>query len=367
MAILTIGIDPGEWGAIAAIDQYLAKSIVIPMPPFHPWTRPTENFYKVNSKGHKKGDRMYSPHKEWGRGMLDPVDVCHGIREALGESFIGVDFMKKGLTGMSSWMEEPGAQGGGRNSFSGSMSVGGESYLTAYALLTLTGKLPWRCTPQQWQRVAGTYGKADWEHGAMDIPDIIRQKGKFKGEVNERITAKKRAKVAKKHNSITTANEIFSKSISYEKAGEAKGKDGYADALLIGLYGALFFPAVVRMSPFESWFVLNSEKALTIPLDTDIPFKEVLVYADTYDRKRDGAIAEALTDHFEVELPRPEDLKQGGVVGYVTTDGVVRKEGKDWELPEQVITSRQVYSEAVPFEMGARTVAFFENKLPHLI
>ena len=359
MAILTIGIDPGEWGAIAAIDQYLAKSAVIPMPPFHPWTRPTENFYKV---GQKKGNRKHSPHKEWGRGMLDPMEIVSEVTKAL-----GMTFLEEELQGLTSWMEEPGAQGGGRNSFSGSMSVGGESYLTAYAMQLLTGKLPWRCTPQQWQRVAGTYGRADWEHGAMNIPDIIRQKGKFKGEVNERITAKKRAKVAKKHNSITTANEIFSKSISYEKAGEKKGKDGYADALLIGLYGALFFPAVVRMSPFEAWFVLNSEKALTIPLDTDIPFKEVLVYADTYDRKRDGAIAEALTDHFEVELPRPEDLKQGGIVGYVTTDGVVRKEGKDWELPEQVITSRQVYSEAVSFEMGARTVAFFENKLPHLI
>jgi hypothetical protein len=133
-----------------------------------------------------------------------------------------------------------------------------------------------------------------------------------------------------------------------------KHGDGMADALLIGLYGALKFPPVVKMNAIEAWFTLEHEQSNYLSIPTDIPFTEALIYAEDLSMEEYRQRVSSF-NYGGSEVPFMEGIKQGGIVGYVTLG------------EHQRITSRVVYPDVVEFEMGGKAIAPYYDQLPHLI
>jgi hypothetical protein len=332
--IYSIGIDLGLYGAIALITPYLKDSIVIPTPKADKWVRPLEvgeakgrgktktvltEEDVFRTKGKNKGDRLYSQHPSWGGNILRHEAIVEAVKA-------GYD---KDLYAVQSYLEDPGAQGGTRAGFDNSKTVGLNTYPWILAMEQLTCKQPWRVSVREWQThpAIATWGKVDYSHDAKDKSE------------------------GKKHQAIALANELFSKNISFDMK---KHGDGMADALLIGLYGALKFPPVVQMNAVDAWLALEHEQSNHLVIPTDIPFTEALIYAEDLSmeeyQQRLGSF-----NYGGSEAPSMERIKQGGIVGYVTLG------------ERQRITSRVVYPDVVKFEMGGKAIAPYYDQLPHLI
>ena len=336
-SIYHIGIDPGEKGAIAFISPYLKESFVMPVPEYTPWHVPRERgkdiFYRVNGRGYKKGHRKYGTEKKEIAQYLNPFHAYDTIQNAL-----ATPECQSPLWDIHSTIEIPGGQGGGRAGFANSKTVGGGISSWAAVIERLTGLQPFKYFPCEWQdhSVIKTKGRHDWEHEAKD-----------KGE-------------AKKHFSILRANEIFSLDLDFSQ-------DGEADALLIGLFGALRFPPVVKLSPLNAWFVLEHPQSRTMPFHGDLPWEEALICVDTMTKKEYLERARELMEAFpSTPIPPLDKLKKGGLVGWVKTKGEYVSTNKDWLLPEQTIVSRKVYPDVVDYSQRGLIHPYL-HQLPHLI
>jgi hypothetical protein len=332
--VYSIGIDLGLYGAIALITPYLKDSIVISTPKADKWIRPLEvgetkgkgkkkTILKeedvFRTKGKNKGDRLYTQHPSWGGNILRHETIIEAIQSRHDGN----------LSAVQSYLEDPGAQGGTRAGFDNSKTVGMNTYPWILAMEQLTCKQPWRVSVREWQShpAIATWGKADYTHEAKDGSE------------------------GKKHQAIALANELFSKDISFDMK---KHGDGMADALLIGLYGALKFPPVVKMDAVEAWFALEHEQSNYLSIPTDIPFTEALIYAKDLSMEE---YQQRVSNFYYggSESPPMEGIKRGGIVGYVTLG------------EHQRISSRVVYPDVVKFEMGKKAITPYYDQLPHLI
>lgn len=335
--IYSIGIDPGYKGAIAFIRPYLHKSSVIRMPKATSWLCPIEDnrkdpFYKSNGKSFKKGDRRFSNHAKWGKGYIDHGDILTSIAT-----------VTDNCLGIQSYIEDPQAQGQARASFDNSKTVGMNFYPLLYALSKVTERQPWSVTTGEWQRhpVIATYGKVDYMHHAPDQG------------------------AAKKHFAVGKAQELFKMAIAYED-------DGIADALLIGLYGALKYPPVISLNPIEAYYVLHGLNIHSLPIPSDIPFTEFLIYSkESTVTEREDYMRQFSDSRVDcMGMPPLAELPAGGIVGYVTTTGEYIDGDYAWRFNQdnkQLITRRIVYPNVVPFEMKERRLAPYYHRLPHLI
>lgn len=316
--IYSIGIDPGYSGAIAFIGQYLSDSKVIPMPKAHPWLCPLpdnhENaFYKV---GKNRGDRRFKTHDKWGCNIIfhdDIVDsICH---------------LDLSLGGVQSYIEDPEAQGVGRAGLNNSKTVGLNIYPLIRSIQTITGTMPWSVTTKEWQShpAIATFGKNDWGKGA------------------------KNKKEAKKHDAVTAANRIFDMNIPLDQ-------DGLADALLIGLYGALKYPPVIEVDAVSAWVLLQSNWGFpSMPIDSDLPFTEALVYARRVEEDEYQEVKDAVYDRLNLVAPPLDELRQDGIVGKVTLGDRIVGDKKFWRMNEYAVTDKVDFL-PVAFDMEGRSV-----------
>lgn len=330
--IYSIGIDPGIYGAIAFVDQYIGNSKVIPMPKARPWLCPypddhKDAFYKVNCKGGKKGDRQFKTHDKWGCNIIFHDDVIDSICD-----------LDLSLSRVQSYIEDPEAQGVGRAGLDNSKTVGMNVYPLLYATEAVTEKIPWSVTTQKWQShpAIATYGQVDWTLGAKD------------------------KKKAKKHNAVATANKIFGMNIPPDQ-------DGLADALLIGLYGALKYPPVVSVNAVEAWLILQSKWGFpSLPMDTNLPFAEALVYARRLNEEEYSTMKDVIYDRLNIKVPPIEELPQEGIVGYVILGGYVDGIKKFGRGNEQYVVNKEIFP-AIAFDMEGKSIKPYYHKLPHLI
>jgi hypothetical protein len=337
-----IGIDPGLNGAIAVIDQYLENSFAMRME-LRDWNRPVlptdVNLKAVPKKNKKKATDVFDPkslagerykiaHPLWGSQIVDMEKTLYILDKEYYQSDDNY------FDGLFSFLEEPGNIG--VKKFSANLTVGNNIGLINEAIRTLTGNDSIRVSPSDWQDhpIIKTWGKVDWEHGA------------------------KTQKEAKKHFAISVVENLFKKSLSYST------DDGLADALLIGLYGALLFPPVIKYPPALAGFYLHHSSSISI--DSNIPFPEALIYAEERNSLVHSRVKDCLLEPLGIEPPPLETLPAEGIIGYVTL-GDFNRPNMPPEQASRVITSRRVYPTPIPFDMTGKTVTPYLNQLPHLI